>query len=401
LDRVFNVSELNSRIRERLTTDSRLSDLWARGELSNVVNHRSGHRYFTLKDGDSQISCVLFRGHSGGLDFELENGQNVLVYGDVEFYRPQGRVQVLAKAVRRDFGLGEKHLEQEVLKERLAAEGLFDAARKRPIPAYPACIGVVTSPDGAALRDVLRVLGSCSVRIVISPALVQGEAAPESIASAISALRGIADVIIVGRGGGSAEDLSPFNSEVVARAIYLSGSPIVSAVGHETDVTIADFVADVRAPTPSAAAEMVRPDVERMRVGLAEIEGRMARSLSASLARRRERFADLARSLSERRMRGIVSEERQNLDRALDRLVSAEDRRVEALAGRLEVAAGKLDSLSPLSTLSRGYCIALTDRGLVRRASEVAAGEPLELIFADGGLLCRATERKADLRWRR
>jgi exodeoxyribonuclease VII large subunit len=401
LDRVFNVSELNSRIRERLTTDSRLSDLWARGELSNVVNHRSGHRYFTLKDGDSQISCVLFRGHSGGLDFELENGQNVLVYGDVEFYRPQGRVQVLAKAVRRDFGLGEKHLELEVLKERLAAEGLFDATRKRPIPAYPACIGVVTSPDGAALRDVLRVLGSCSVRVVISPALVQGEAAPESIASAISALRGIADVIIVGRGGGSAEDLSPFNSEVVARAIYLSGSPIVSAVGHETDVTIADFVADVRAPTPSAAAEMVRPDVERMRVGLAEIEGRMARSLSASLARRRERFADLARSLSERRMRGIVSEERQNLDRALDRLVSAEDRRVEALAGRLEVAAGKLDSLSPLSTLSRGYCIALTDRGLVRRASEVAAGEPLELIFADGELLCRAIERKADLRWRR
>lgn len=401
MDRVFNVSELNSRIRERLTTDLRLCDLWARGELSNVVNHRSGHRYFTLKDGDSQISCVLFRGHSGGLDFELENGQNVLVYGDVEFYRPQGRVQILAKAVRRDFGLGEKHLELEMLKERLAAEGLFDAERKRPIPAYPACIGVVTSPDGAALRDVLRVLGPCPVRIVISPALVQGEAAPESIASAISALRGTADVIIVGRGGGSVEDLSPFNTEVVARSIYLSGPPVVSAVGHETDVTIADFVADVRAPTPSAAAEMVRPDVERLREGLAEIEERMVRSITASLARRRERFADLARSLSGRRMRGIVSEERQNLDRALDRLVSAEDRKVGDLAGRLELAAGKLDSLSPLSTLSRGYCIALTDRGLVRRASEVAAGEPLELIFSDGELLCRTIERKADLRWRR
>jgi exodeoxyribonuclease VII large subunit len=398
LNRVFNVSELNSRIRERLTTDLRLCDLWARGELSNVVNHRSGHRYFTLKDGDSQISCVLFRGHSGGLDFELENGQNVLVFGDVEFYRPRGQVQILVKAARRDSGLGDKHLELELLKERLAAEGLFDAERKRPIPAYPACIGVVTSPDGAALRDVLRVLGSCPARIVISPAQVQGESAPESIASAISALQGTADVIIVGRGGGSAEDLSPFNSELVARAIFRSRSPVVSAVGHETDVTIADFVADARAPTPSAAAEMVRPDVERLREGLSGIQARMARSLSANLDRRRAKFVDLSRALSGRRMRGIVSEERQNLDRISDRLISAEDRRVEVLSGRLELAAGKLDSLSPLSTLSRGYCIALTDRGLARRASEVVAGELLELIFADGELLCRAIEKKADRR---
>ncbi len=401
MNRIFNVSELNSRIRERLTTDLRLCDLWVRGELSNVVNHRSGHRYFTLKDGDSQISCVLFRGHSGGLDFELANGQNVLVYGDVEFYRPQGRVQILVKAARRDSGLGGKHLELEMLKERLAADGLFDAERKRPIPAYPACIGVVTSPDGAALRDVLKVLGSCPAKIVISPASVQGEAAPASIASAISALQGTADVIIVGRGGGSAEDLSPFNSELVARAIYLSSSPVVSAVGHETDVTISDFVADVRAPTPSVAAEMVRPDVEGLRENLEEIEARMVRSLSASLERRRARFGDLGRALSGRRMRGIVSEQRQNLDRITDRLVSAEDRRVDLLAGRLEVAAGKLDSLSPLSTLSRGYCIALTDRGLARRASEVSAGEFLDLIFADGELFCRAMERKTDLRWRR
>lgn len=398
MDRVFNVSELNSRIKERLTTDSRLSDLWARGELSNVVNHRSGHRYFTLKDVDSQISCVLFRGHSGGLDFELENGQNVLVYGDVEFYRPRGQVQILVKAVRRDTGLGEKHLELEMLKERLAAEGLFDAERKRQIPAYPACIGVVTSPDGAALRDVLRVLGSCPARIIVSPAQVQGEAAPESIASAITALQGTADVIIVGRGGGSSEDLSPFNSEQVARAIYRSSCPVVSAVGHETDVTIADFVADVRAPTPSAAAEMVRPEVERLRERLAEIEGRMVRSISANLARKRERFVDVGRALSGRRMRGIVSEERQNLDRMMDRLVTAEDRRIDLLAGRLELAAGKLDSLSPLSTLKRGYCIALTECGLAKRASEVAAGELFDLVFTDGRLLCRSMGEEADQR---
>jgi exodeoxyribonuclease VII large subunit len=396
LNRVFNVSELNSRIRERLTTDLRLCDLWARGELSNVVNHRSGHRYFTLKDGDSQISCVLFRGHSGGLDFELSNGLNVLVYGDVEFYRPQGRVQILVKAARRDSGLGGKHLELEMLKKRLAAEGFFDAERKRPIPNYPACIGVVTSPDGAALRDVLRVLGSCPARIVISPAQVQGEAAPKSIASAISALQGTADVIIVGRGGGSAEDLSPFNSELVARAIYRSCCPVVSAVGHETDVTIADFVADVRAPTPSAAAEMVRPEVERLRECLGGIEARMVRSLSANLARKRQRFADLGRVLSERRMRGLVSEERQNLDRMMDRLLSAEDRRIDLLAGRLELAAGKLDSLSPLSTLSRGYCIALADLGVARRASDLSPGELFDLVFADGKLLCRSMGERAD-----
>lgn len=398
MNRVFNVSDLNSRIRARLTTDLRLSDLWARGELSNVVNHRSGHRYFTLKDGDSQISCVLFRGYSGGLDFVLENGLNVLVYGDVEFYRPRGQVQILVKAVRRDSGLGGKHLELELLKERLEAEGLFNAERKRPIPAYPACIGVVTSPDGAALRDVLRILGSCPARIVISPAQVQGESAPESIASAVSALQGTADVIIVGRGGGSSEDLSPFNSELVARAIFRSSCPVVSAVGHETDVTIADFVADVRAPTPSAAAEMVRPDVERLREGLVGIEARMVRSLSANLDRRRARFADLGRALSGKRMRGIVSEQRQNVDRIFDRLISSEHRRAEALSGRLELAQGKLDSLSPLSTLSRGYCIALTERGLARHASEVAAGELLELVFSDGELLCRAIEKKADQR---
>lgn len=396
MNRAFTVTELNQRIRDRLTGDLRLCDLWARGELSNVVNHRSGHRYFTLKDGESQIPCVLFRGNASRLDFDLADGQNVLVYGDVEFYRPQGRVQILVKAARLDSGLGEKHRELERLKERLAAEGLFDAGRKRPIPAHPACIGVVTSPDGAALRDVLRVLGAFPARIVISPAVVQGDSAPASIASAISALQGIADVIIVGRGGGSTEDLSPFNSEVVARAIFRSAPPVVSAVGHETDVTIADFVADLRAPTPSAAAEMVRPDIERLREALAGAEARMIRSLSVRLDRRRTRYVDLGRLLAGRSMRGIVSEERQSLDRVTDRLVSAEDRFIDQLAGRLEVASGKLDSLSPLSTLRRGYSIALADSGVIRRASDLAPGELFELVFAEGRLLCRSVKEKAD-----
>ncbi|MGB3945099.1 MAG: exodeoxyribonuclease VII large subunit, partial [Methanothrix sp.] len=233
-------------------------------------------------------------------------------------------------------------------------------------------------------------------RVVISPAVVQGESAPSSIASAIAALQGTADVIIVGRGGGSAEDLSPFNSEEVARAISSSISPVVSAVGHETDVTIADFAADVRAPTPSAAAEMVRPDVEGLREDLSGAQARMVRSLSAYLDRRRGKLTGLGRSLSGRRMRGVVFEERQNLDRMADRLISAEDRLVDRLAGRLEVAAGKLESLSPLSILTRGYCIAVTDRGIARRTSDLDAGELFELVFADGRLICRSTGGRAD-----
>jgi len=228
LTQIFTVTDLNERIRDRLENDPRLHDLWARGELSNYVYHRSGHRYFTLKDRDSQISCVLFRNNGVRLGFELKDGQNVIVYGDVGVYRPQGRVQLMAKGIRLDEGIGYRHLQLEALKKKLADEGLFSLEHKRSLPKYPERIGIVTSPQGAALRDVLRIIGPYPARIILSPAQVQGEGAAESIALAVRALQGRADVVIVCRGGGSTEDLWCFNSELVARAIFECDSPVIS-----------------------------------------------------------------------------------------------------------------------------------------------------------------------------
>lgn len=396
MNRVFNVSELNARIKDRLTTDLRLNDLWASGELSDVVNHRSGHRYFTLKDETSQISCVLFRNKGKNLDFELENGLNVLVFGDVSFYQVRGHVQIIARAIEKDSGLGSRHQEFEKLKKKLMAEGLFDEARKRQLPAYPSKIGIITSPDGAALQDVLRILGSYPAGIILSPAQVQGESAPQSIALALRALRGKADVAIVCRGGGSTEDLWPFNSEVVARTIYQSDCPIVSAVGHETDITIADFVADVRAPTPSAAAEIVKPDIAGLEDTLQEWEVRMTRSLSTTLERRQNKLSRIEMSLSASTMMRRLEEKRCHLERLSKRILSAETDKTALLKTRLDLAQGKLDELSPLATLTRGYAIVRTERGLVRRSSNVELGEEIDLILAEGRLRCKVTGR--DLR---
>lgn len=394
MNRVFEVSELNARIRDRLVTDGRLCDLWARGELSDVVNHRSGHRYFTLRDKESQISCVLFRNHSRSLRFDLKNGLNVLVFGDLEFYRPRGQVQILARAVRLDSGIGSKHLELEMLKKKLAAEGLFDQGRKRRLPPYPRRIGVVTSPDGAALRDVLRVLGPYPAKIVLSPAQVQGDSASESIAAAIKDLRGKVEVTIVCRGGGSAEDLWPFNTEMVARAVSQSDSPVVTAVGHETDVTLVDFVADERAPTPSAAAELVRPDLSLIKKDLIKTEGRMARALAASLERRQDRLVYLEKRLSGRMMKGLLREQRQRLDRASERLVSAMWQRWERLHADLVTKEGRLSSVSPLATLSRGYTMVRSEEGLIARAADARLGEEVEVVFQDGKLVCRVMARE-------
>lgn len=394
MSRIFTISELNGRIKERLDTDARLHDLWARGELSNVVNHRSGHRYFTLKDSESQISCVLFRAQAGHLGFELEDGQNVLVFGDIDFYRPRGQAQLIARGIKLDSGLGFRYLEFERLKKKLSSEGLFDLEHKRELPKYPARIGIVTSPDGAALRDVLRIIGAYPARIIISPAQVQGDGSPESIALAIKALNNRADVVIVCRGGGSVEDLWSFNHESVARAIYECDCPVISAIGHETDVTIADFVADVRAATPTAAAEMAVPDVEEISARIAEIGERMIRALYACSELRKNRLEYLERSLSTRRMYSLVAESRQRLDYLSEHLQSAELQRVQALRSRLDLAGGRLAAVSPLATLSRGYALARTPEGrLVSSARSARPGEIIEVIFADGKLCCRVERR--------
>ncbi len=394
MTQIFTVTELNERIKDRLENDPRLRDLWARGEVSNFVYHRSGHRYFTLKDRESQLSCILFKNHGVRLGFEMKDGQNVLVFGDLGVYRPQGRVQLIARGIRLDEGQGFRHLQLEALKKKLAAEGLFALERKRALPKYPERIGIVTSPQGAALRDVLRIIGPYPARIILSPAQVQGDGAEESIASALRALQGRADVVIVCRGGGSTEDLWCFNSEIVARAIYECDSPVISAVGHETDVTIADFVADVRAATPTAAAEMAVPDLEELRSGLALAEVRMARALWSGLERRQERLEYLKRSISSRKMYSLAAEVRQRLDYLVERLGEAQEERLRGYRGRLEKAEGRLAAVGPQATLLRGYAIALSPRGLILQADDVRPGETVELILARGRLLARVLECK-------
>lgn len=394
MTQIFTVSELTERIKERLDSDLRLHDLWARGELSNVVNHRSGHRYFTLKDKDSQVSCALFRNYGARLGFELSDGQNVQVFGDVEVYRPRGQVQLVVRGIRLDSGLGFRHLELEKLKQKLAAEGLFDVERKRSLPKYPSRIGIVTSPDGAALRDVLSIIGSYPATIILSPAQVQGDGAPESISLAVKSLQGRADVVIVCRGGGSAEDLWGFNHEIVARAIFECDCPVISAIGHETDITVADFVADVRAPTPTAAAEMSVPDVAELKSHLALVESRMTRSLWSSLERKKERLEYLQRSLSARRMYALFAEQRQRLDDLAEHMESAQRTRMENLKNRLALAQSSLDSVSPLATLSRGYSIARSPNGrLILSAEDAAPGDVIELILEDGKLKCKVLEK--------
>jgi exodeoxyribonuclease VII large subunit len=392
LTQIFTVSELNQRIKDRLDSDPRLHDLWASGEVSNLINHRSGHRYFTLKDRESMLSCVLFRGQ-GRPGFDLLDGQNVLVFGDVDCYRPQGRVQLIVRGVRLDAGLGVRHLEFEALKKKLSLEGLFELERKRALPRYPKSIGIVTSPDGAALRDVLRIVGSYPVQIIISPALVQGVGAPESISLAFRSLRGRTDLVIVCRGGGSAEDLWCFNSEMVARAIAECDCPVISAIGHETDVTIADFVADLRAPTPTAAARMAVPDASELQADLTELEKRMVRALWSGLERKQERLQYLERSISLRRMIGLLEESGQRLDYLGERLGNAEQKMIEGPRLRLENAEGRLASVSPLATLSRGYALVRSEQGLVRGAEDVGVGEIVEVMLAEGRLLARVLEK--------
>jgi exodeoxyribonuclease VII large subunit len=392
LTQIFTVTDLNQRIADRLENDPRLHDLWARGEVSNYLHHRSGHRYFTLKDQGSQISCVLFKNNGLSLDFELKDGKNVLVFGDVAVYRPQGRVQLVARGIRQDVGLGFRHLQLEALKKKLAAEGLFSVERKRALPQYPERIGIVTSPQGAALRDVLRTLGPYPAKIILSPAQVQGEGAEESIACALFALRGRTDVIIVCLGGGSTEDLWCFNSEGVARAIFVCDAPVISAVGHETDVTIADYVADMRAATPTAAAKMAVPDVEEIKEELRFTQVRMMRALWTGLERKEERLEYLKHTFSAKRMYSLARDSRQRLDYLSESLEAVQADKMQSLKRRLELAKGRLTAVGPQATLQRGYAIARTQQGLILKAQDARPGGEIELILGRGRLLCRVLE---------
>jgi exodeoxyribonuclease VII large subunit len=375
-----------------LDTDDILRDVWVRGEVSNCKTYPSGHCYFTLKEGDAQLLCVFFKNSRLRTAApELHNGLAVAVNGRVSFYERDGKLQCYVESVEL---LGEGALFQhfEQLKNRLAAEGLFDEERKRALPTQPAVIGIVTSPQAAALRDMLGVLMTRYplTRVLLSPAQVQGAEAPASIAAALDALNehGEADVIIVGRGGGSMEELWAFNEEVVARAIARSRIPVISGVGHETDFTIADFVADYRASTPTAAATAAVPDIEEWKGEVLERQQELSSLLENRLVDLRENLEHTQRDLVRVNPTRMIDSRRQHLDELTERLQSRIDHLLVLKNERLRGTVGQLHSLSPLLTIARGYAIVRrdSDRAVVSSARQVHAGEQLTIQVKDGSI---------------
>jgi exodeoxyribonuclease VII large subunit len=386
--KVWSVSQVNRAVRGLL--ESSVDPLWVGGEIGGWTRSRAGHCYFTLKDERAQLRTVMFSREAQRLPTDPEEGMKVRVLGNLTLYEARGEYQLVAQGLEAEGAEGLWRLAFEKLRAKLDAEGLLDQARKRPLPEYPNCIGVVTSPTGAALRDILSVLRRRApwTRVILKGARVQGEGAGLEVARALEALSssGLPDVIIVGRGGGSVEDLWAFNEEPLARAVAASPVPVVSAVGHEVDVTISDLVADFRAPTPSAAAESVVPDAQTIVRSLSTTPARLASGVRAVLGRRRlkvdDRLVRLGSSI-ERRLRPA----RQALDLSFDRL----ERSVRGLSDRrrrnLHAAAGRLEALSPLATLARGYAVAQgRDGQVLRRVADFEPGADFRLRVSDGSL---------------
>ena len=386
----LTISELNELIKG--TLESRIDALWVQGEVSNLRIPPSGHLYFTLKDQQSQICAVMFRRQGTRLRFTPENGMAVLCYGRVSVYSMRGDLQLYVEDMEPQ-GQGALYVAFEQLKNKLAAEGLFAPERKRPLPLLPESIGIVTSDRGAALHDMLRILRDrfAERRVIIRPAKVQGEGAAREIAAGIAELNRIdgVDVIIVGRGGGSLEDLWAFNEEIVARAIYASRTPVVSAVGHEVDFTIADFVADHRAPTPTAAAEMVVPRKAEFLEQIEILDLQLRRCMAFKLSKTRENFTAWVKRLADpgRRMR----ENQQRVDELSVNLLRRCRDRLRACEHQVNQQSGRLNALSPLAVLERGYSIThkLPDEHIVKDAAALESGDLVRITFALGKALCR------------
>ena len=380
------VTELNEYIKGRLETDSRLSRIFVRGEISNFTRHSSGHLYFSIKDEGGQIRAVMFRSAAATLTFVPEDGMKVLVTGSVSVYVKSGSYQIYVTSLRPD-GLGALYLAYERLKRKLEEEGLFAEERKRPLPQFPKKIGVITSPTGAAVRDILHITGRRYplADILLYPALVQGEGAPASLLAGLRYFaHSDADVIIIGRGGGSIEDLWAFNNEAVARQIACMPMPVISAVGHETDFTICDFVADLRAPTPSAAAELAVPDIRELMLSLDAAADRAAAALSGMAKQKKERLAALAdrlRLLGEGR---ILEGKRQALSRLQEKIEAIAKIDFERRKTDISKKAEKLEALSPLRVLHRGYCVAEDEDGVLASVERAEIGKTLNLTLSDG-----------------
>ena len=394
----LTVSQLNESIRALLEGDPALRDVWVQGEISGAKLYSSGHLYFSLKDADSVISGVMFKWQLQRLTFRPENGMKVILHGRVSAYVPRGQCRLIAEGMAPD-GAGALAVAFEQLKARLGAEGLFDPARKKPLPFYPRRIGVITSPSGAAIHDIIRVTGHrCpSVELLLFPSPVQGAEASRYLAAGVryfNTMRGDpaqgVDVIIIGRGGGSAEDLWCFNDENLARTIAASDLPVISAVGHEVDFSISDFVADCRAATPSAAAELAVPDREDLSRRLDSLDTRMHTALLSRLNREETRIRRLAASGVLTSPEGVLTRRAEQVDNQARRLTLAMDRRMEAGGRELARLCGQLDALSPLGVLKRGYALVQTGEGhVVSSVSQLEAGQAVSLRLSDGQVEAR------------
>ena len=388
--RPLSVSELTARIKIRL--EGEFLELWIEGEISNYRRHTSGHWYFTLKDEGAMLRCASFRMQNRLIRFVPEDGLMVRAHGRLSLYEARGEYQLIVEYME-PVGIGALQLGFEQMKRRLAAEGLFDIERKRPLPLLPRSIGVVTSPTGAAVRDILRVIRrrNEAMNVLIAPARVQGDTAAAEIARAIELLneREEVDVIIVGRGGGSVEDLWCFNEEIVARAIFNSRVPVISAVGHETDFTIADFVADLRASTPSVAAELVTAARDEISARLEGFNEAMMTAVRYRLLELRSRVQELQSHHAFADTRHQISRAAQRFDEAVYAMETAFRQTLTHAGERLAVLSGKLHSLSPLAVLGRGYAIAYDSQGqIIKRAGDIQAGDRLRVRVADGEIEC-------------
>ncbi len=396
---LLSVSELNDYLKMMMDGDRVLSNVWVRGEISNFKAHSSGHLYFSMKDAKGQLRCVMFVSNAMRLRFRLEDGMKVIAHGHVSVYGASGQYQLYAEELQPD-GVGSLALQFEQLKQKLAQEGLFAPERKRPLPPLPRRIGVITSPTGAAVHDIKNVLGRRFplAEMILFPSAVQGAEAPEQLRLGLEFFgqTDLVDVIIIGRGGGSAEDLWAFNDEALARAVAACPIPVISAVGHESDFTICDFVADRRAPTPSAAAELAVPNSEDVLAYFTGCKERLQASLLRRISQERQSLSHLAKNRVLTRPELLLDGYRMRLAENEKELSNTVSRVQERKSVSLQTVAGRLEALSPLSVLSRGYAVVYRDDHMLSRAADVQSGDRLQIRFADGTVNAEAINEKGE-----
>lgn len=394
---VLSVSQLNRYIKMNFDADENLANIFISGEISNFTNHyRTGHLYFTLKDDSSAVRAVMFNSSAKRLKFMPEDGMKVIARGRVSVYEASGQYQLYVDDMQPD-GVGALNLAYEQLKEKLQKEGLFSELHKKPLPPYPEKVGVITSPTGAAVRDIINVLGRrfSYAEIVFCPVLVQGDGAHLQLTDAVNLFNSerAADVIIIGRGGGSIEDLWEFNDEGLARAVYNSEIPVISAVGHETDFTICDFVADMRAPTPSAAAELAVPDANELQYALSALKNRMFLNVSSGIADRRSRLEYLTSKGALKSPDEMLSNRSQRLDTAFSKMLSSYENRIGGKKVEFISAATALSKLDPMSVLMRGFAFVSDKSGKnVYSSQALAKGDKINVRFHDGSAACEVKE---------